>query len=140
MNLDSNPVPTHLRVPQYFVFSADQQHVGPVTAEHIGRGVVAGKVPPDAFVAPVGAAEWVPLGSVPDINVAVNAARTAVSAPAAPAATQLLPALQADAPAAATAEDPNKGAARPSPLLPLAIFGGFVFVGVVETAITLVAR
>lgn len=64
---------------QYYVFSADNNHVGPVSADLIGRGVVAGKVSTDAFVAPLGSSQWVPLDTVPELNLAVSVARVASS-------------------------------------------------------------
>lgn len=177
---------------QYYVFSADNNHVGPVSADLIGRGVVAGKVPNDAFVAPLGSTQWVPLGSIPELNLAVSVARIAnssvrpsaipgsspISAPPPPAVPKdLLPPAPAPAPAAPApgpasvspqpaaapapaAAAPAAAAAAPKPaaapaataakpeekkpaldprykLLPLAIFGCFAFLGIVETAIAL---
>jgi uncharacterized protein DUF4339 len=60
----------------YFVYSTDNKHVGPVDAELIARGVLAGKVPEDAYVAPAGTTSWAPLKNVPPIAEALRVARS----------------------------------------------------------------
>lgn len=75
----------------YFVFSADNQHVGPVTADLIGRGVAAGKVPTDSFVAVAGTSHWVPLSSVPEILQAIAVSVPPPPPPAPAMATMLSP-------------------------------------------------
>ena len=64
---------------QYYVYTAHNQHIGPVTAELIARGVLAGKVPENAFVAPVGASSWIPINAIAEIEEAVRAARATPS-------------------------------------------------------------
>lgn len=206
---------------QYLVYSADDNHVGPVSAELIGRGVVAGKVPEDAYVAPAGSTAWAPLAAFPDIvdamrthksslrpaasfgalhtpppppppavpqdlfapassppaslplpqihaaptvvapppQVTVIAPPPSVNVPIAPLA--LAPVAPAPAPAPAEAAPPSLAAPVPSAaepkkeekkeekkpaldpkwkLMPVAIFGVFGFIAVLETIIVLVAR
>jgi hypothetical protein len=174
---------------QYWVFSADGKHVGPVSAELIARGVAAGKVPEDAFVAPAGTTAWVQIGSVPEIAEAMRAAGSRPSSmrpssmnmpsvqpaipPApplpgdvpVPIASPLAPPAPAPEPFAGAA--PPLGGAAPAPeavpqaeakkeemkdepkkpaldpklkLLPVAIFGVCAFIGILETAIVLIAR
>jgi len=41
--------------------------IGPVSAEQIARGVIAGRVPRDAFVAREGAESWTDLLDVPEV-------------------------------------------------------------------------
>jgi hypothetical protein len=65
---------------QYYVFNAadaaGKSHVGPVSADLIARGVVAGKLPEDALVAPVGDSRWAPLSTFADLTDALRNART----------------------------------------------------------------
>lgn len=161
---------------QYWVFSADNNHVGPVSAELIARGIAAGKVPEDAFVAPAGSTAWVPLATVPEIAEAMKTAgshpssmrpsamniptmQPAVPPPAPlpadvpiPIASPLAPPLggaQAEAAPAPPVEakkeekkdEPKKPVLDPKfKFLPLAIFGVCAFIGIIETAIVLIAR
>jgi len=137
---------------QYYVFSADNNHVGPVTADLIARGVAAGKVQNDALVAPVGSSQWVSLTSIPEIATALSAHApnhssmrpisqpgTMLLAPEIPPPAQVASPLEAPPPPKAEEKKEEK---KPTldprfKLLPLAIFGCFAFLGVIETAVAL---
>lgn len=162
---------------QYYVFSADNNHVGPVSADLIARGVAAGKVQTDSLVAPAGSGQWVPLTSIPELAAAVatHAPHTSNMRPASQPGTMLVqqapqpprlpqdvaapqPSIAPPEPAPANAQvgspleiPPPKVASQPATpakeekgldprfkLLPLAIFGCFAFLGVIETAFALV--
>lgn len=72
-------VPTAPVQNQFYVFSADNNHVGPVNAELIARGVVAGRVSHDAFIAPTGSTNWVPIASIQEIADAIQKERSTPS-------------------------------------------------------------
>lgn len=79
--------PSDPKVPalqQYYVYSADNNHVGPVSAELIARGVVAGKVPEDAFIAPTGSSNWTPISHIAEVFGAVSQAKKASTPPPPP--------------------------------------------------------
>jgi hypothetical protein len=59
---------------QFYVHAIDDNPIGPVSADLIARGVLAGHVQHGTFVAPVGASTWVPLESVPEVTAAIDAA------------------------------------------------------------------
>ena len=166
--LPMNPSP--VTPAEYLVYSADEKHVGPVSAELIGRGVVAGKVPEEAYVAPAGTTAWAPIAAFPDIVEAMrthksslrpSAAYGALHAPSPPpppavprdlvAPAALAPALVEAAPlslapaAAEPKKEEKKEEKKPAldpkwKLLPVAIFGVFGFLAVIETAVVLIAR
>src|SRR5512142_1856301 len=75
-------------LPQYYVYSADNNHVGPVSAELIARGIVAGKIPDDAFVAPLGSNAWTPYAQVAEVHAAVTNAKKASTPPPPPASAE----------------------------------------------------
>jgi hypothetical protein len=72
-------VPTASVQNQFYVYSTDNNHVGPVNAELIARGVLAGRVPDDAYVAPVGSTNWVPMQSIAELTEAIRTARSTPS-------------------------------------------------------------
>ncbi len=154
----SSPPVADAGTTQFFVFSPDGQHIGPASADRIARGVTAGMVPNDAFVSVAGSNQWVPVGSVSEIAAALEATQrptapsplppppqansTIVIARPAHVPEDLAPA-KLDAPPAkveAPAGDAPKGLDPRLRVLPIAIFGGFAFLGAIETALTLLLR
>ena len=152
--------------PLYYVYNADNNHIGPVSADLLARGVVAGKLPGDAFVAPVGANSWRPLSQVEEVAAALRTAKAAsslrpttmvqatiVQVPPPSAlprgigpAVATLAVVQPQPAVPVVAKEPPKAEEQRPPtdprlkLLPLAIFGVFAMIGVLETAVTLILR
>ena len=129
---------------QYFVHSADNNHVGPVSAELIARGVLAGKIANGTFVAPVGSGSWLPFEVVGEVVEAI-AARSSLPPPSADMPIVVLPpppAVPAEAAAPTEVLDLPKPEGLDSRyrLLPVAVFGAFAAVGVLETVFVLVVR
>ena len=132
---------------QYYVHSADNNHVGPVSAELIARGVLAGKIASGTLVAPVGSPSWLPFETVGEVREAI-AARSSLPPPSADMPVVVLPpapiapALGAAPTEAVAVESPKKpqGLDPRYRLLPVAVFGGFAAVGVIETILVLVLR
>jgi hypothetical protein len=60
-------------VSEWYVFVEGGEHVGPVTAELIARGIAAGKVPRDARVARGAPVGWRDVMDVPDVVDALDA-------------------------------------------------------------------
>ena len=58
---------------EWFIYQPGGNHIGPVTTELVARGVQAGKVPKDAYVAIQSGGGWVPISSVPEIMAAIAA-------------------------------------------------------------------
>jgi hypothetical protein len=115
----------------YYVYSADNKHVGPISAELIAREVLAGKVPNDAFIAPIGSNSWTPMGQFPEVATALTQAKTASTPPPPPVA----------AAAAPEKKEEKKPVLDPRfKLLPLGIFAVFAFAGIVETAVVMILR
>src|SRR5580658_3025892 len=70
----------------FYVHSPLFQPAEPLTADHIARGIAAGKIPESALVAPVGATTWSAIDSVDEIVEALRIAKsTRPPAPVAPA-------------------------------------------------------
>ncbi len=65
-------------LPQYYVYSADNNHVGPVSAEVIARGIVA----------PLGSNAWTPYAQVPEVERAVTNAKKQSTPPPPPASAE----------------------------------------------------
>lgn len=74
----------------YYVYQDSGQHVGPVTAELLAKGIATGKVPRDAHVGAVGDSQWHPVLSVPEVTSklaeleAAHAPRPPAQAPPSP--------------------------------------------------------
>jgi hypothetical protein len=61
-------------VPQWFVLAeSSDEAVGPVSADQIARGILAGKVPRDAYVACEGDPGWREILDVPEVVGALKA-------------------------------------------------------------------
>ena len=114
---------------QFYVYSSDNNHVGPVNAELIARGVVAGRVPNDAYVAPLGSTSWVPMATIQEIADAVQKERSTPSsmrptalANGAPTVISPPPALPRDlmnGPTVAATTSSNGTVVSPNPFAPI---------------------
>lgn len=59
----------------FYVHSPQFQPAEPLTADHIARGIAAGKIPESALVAQVGATSWTAIESVDEIVEALRVAK-----------------------------------------------------------------
>ena len=57
----------------FYIYVEGNHPIGPVDADRIARGIVAGKVPRDAHVARVGESAWNDLLDMPEIVLALKA-------------------------------------------------------------------
>jgi hypothetical protein len=74
-----------------YVFQANGQPTGPFTTEALARAIVDGAMPRDAFVAPVGASQWLHASQVPEVNAFVDAMMRARSTPPPPMVAKVQP-------------------------------------------------
>jgi hypothetical protein len=123
-------------MPEWFVHQRNADPIGPVSTELLARGVQAGKVPLDAYVAVRGGG-WVPLSSVPEIAAAIAAPPAPIDPPrtippAPPPTTTLPPAADA------SAKPPEKKPDPPLPYrraIPFVVFVAFVLATLVAFAL-----
>ncbi len=111
----------------WFIHQAGGNHIGPVSSELIVRGVQAGKVPADAYVAAQSGGGWVPLSSVPELAAAIAGPTLPIDPP------RTIPPAPAAKPV-----DPPAPAAKPIPMrrmIPIAIFGVFALLSIIAAAV-----
>jgi hypothetical protein len=59
-------------VKEWYIYQASGSPVGPVTTDQIARGLIAGKVPRDAYIAAQGDPQWQAVSSVVEVGAAVQ--------------------------------------------------------------------
>lgn len=137
--------------PHFYVQGVGDNHIGPVSAELIARGVLSGHVHQGTFVAPVGSSSWMPLEAVPALAIAIEEAKAVEEAkraasfpPGAPISTLspvASPFAVVEPPKERGKDEPKKPALDPRyKVLPLVVFGGFAVLAGLETLLTLILR
>ena len=70
---DTGPrAPVWMTMREWYVCEEDGPPLGPVSADQLARGIVAGKVPRDAFVACAGDEAWQDILDVPEVIAALK--------------------------------------------------------------------